>query len=573
VCAGAIAVPASTRRAPRGLLAIARRGLAVDPALRWPDMPTLLDALERRTRAGRRRAIAAVAAVALGSAAIAASIAAARGTQDPCMPPVVRLAAVWGDAQHDALRAHVLGVDPAQGAGRHAMIARALDAGAQAWSAMYVATCRATRVEHRQPDSVLDLRMQCLDRWLVELGDTIAVVGQAAGPGAVDLSARAATSLSPLDACADAAALTAAPPPAGPAARATAVALANRTRALDVAQRAGRHEGLAASVSDLVAAARRLGHIPTLVGALAVQANVLHAIGDHAAAEPVSREIVQLAASVHDDRAEAVAWMQLIGTTAQSKGRVDDALALVPSARAAVARAGEPIDLRAELLLTHALVLDGGARAAEALALLDEARRLLEHAGARAPSSPLARKLNEVLDGIVWSYMCAGNLAAAIATAHESIDRWRAVSGADSVDEALPWRSLADALLRAHRHDEALDATREAVRIREARSGESPALALTLTGEADVLAGSPAFGRGPVPRSRADRAVGSPSAPWDRSTCEPRRIHRYRACSCTAQAATPRSPGRPGRRSTCPGARPRGDARAARCSHDHNHGR
>jgi tetratricopeptide (TPR) repeat protein len=128
------------------------------------------------------------------------------------------------------------------------------------------------------------------------------------------------------------------------------------------------------------------------------------------------------------------------------------------------------------------------ARPEEALALLEEERKLLERAGAATPASSLSRRLGEALDAIAWSYNCSGDIDAAIAASRKAFDHWLAVSGVDSVDLALPLGNLEDALQRAHRNDEALDAAREVVRLREARLGDSPSLAQALSGEGEALA-------------------------------------------------------------------------------------
>jgi tetratricopeptide (TPR) repeat protein len=487
-CSGVIAEPQGGRRVPRWLLAMMRRGLSVDPQARWPDMTTLLDALERRAAAGRRRAIAAVAvAIAVASATVAAAVAGSRGALDPCGPPTDRLASAWGPVRAIALRVHLLTVDPVQGPSRFATSAATIAAAAESWSDMYVAACRATRVEGRQSDALLDRRMQCLDRWLVELDDTVDVVAQANDPAAVDRSVAAAASLSPLDVCADVRALDAAPPPASAADRVTAVALANRTRELDVAQRAGRLEGLAPRATELVAAARALGHAPTLAGALVVQVRIINRLAERGLAEPILRELIDVAARLHDDRSEAFAWTNLMVMMSQARGKTDDALALVPSARAAVLRAGDPIDLRADLLYAHAIVLDSGARPAEGLVLLEEERHLLEQAGASSPLSPLAGRLCDALSETATSYLKSEHLDASISAAREAIERRRAISGPDSLDEADGWQNLSVALQRAGRFDEALAAIKEAGRLRAGRLGTSAALALTLVAEASVL--------------------------------------------------------------------------------------
>src|SRR5262249_14759800 len=89
------------------------------------------------------------------------------------------------------------------------------------WSAMSESSCRATRVEGRQSDTLLDLRSQCLDRRLATLAALVDAWRGTVTPDAVAHAAEAAASLAPLDDCADVPALTGrAPPPQDPQVRA-----------------------------------------------------------------------------------------------------------------------------------------------------------------------------------------------------------------------------------------------------------------------------------------------------------------------------------------------------------------
>jgi hypothetical protein len=75
IVSGTIRLPATRDRTSARVLAVVRRGLAVDPAARYPSMRALLDELAPRRRGGRRRwwpiAAAALAAVTLVAASAA----------------------------------------------------------------------------------------------------------------------------------------------------------------------------------------------------------------------------------------------------------------------------------------------------------------------------------------------------------------------------------------------------------------------------------------------------------------------------------------------------------------------
>jgi tetratricopeptide (TPR) repeat protein len=491
-------------RIARDLAVIIEKALADDPANRYRDAGALAADLKafksgariaarsyspvaRLVHAVRRhRALALAVAGALASAAAAFAIS-ARAALEPCAAPTERLAAVWGSARRDALGGRLAAADPVHGAERFARIASALDAGAGAWSAMHVEACRATRVEGRQSDTLLDRRMDCLDRWFNELGDTVGVVERAGDPVAIDHATVAATALSPLSVCADLRALSEAPPPIDAARRATAEALIRRAQELDVERRASRLDGLPARVRKLVAAARSLDHPPVLAAALAVRARVDFAVGDETDAEAALRELTQVAARARDDRAAAFAWTNLITTLGSHNDKPDAALALFPTASAAVLRAGEPPDLRAELLYGQATVINRGPHPEEALAMLGDARQLLERAGATAPGSPLAGRLADMVFETATVHARLGHDGDAIASLRDAIERWRALYGADSPDEAFGWQNLGATQQRAGKNDEALTAFRTAARIREARLGASALTASSLVAVASVL--------------------------------------------------------------------------------------
>jgi tetratricopeptide (TPR) repeat protein len=491
-------------RIARDLVAIIEKALADDPAARYRDAGALAADLKafksgariaarsyspfaRLVHAVRRhRAPALAVAAALVSAAAAFAIS-ARSAPDACAAPTERLAVVWGPARRGALGGRLAAADPVQGAERFARIASALDAGASAWSAMHVEACRATRVEGRQSDTLLDRRMECLDRWLGELGDTVGVIERAGDAVAVDHATQAATALSPLAVCADLRALSEAPPPIDPVRRATAEVLMHRAQELDVERRASRLDGLPAKVRELVAAARPLDHAPLLAAALAVRARVDFAVGDETDAEAALREFAQVAARARDDRSAAFAWTNLITTLGTRNDKPDAAVALFPTASAAVLRAGEPPDLRAELLYGEAQMVNRGPHPEEALAMLGEARQLLERAGATVPGSPLASRLADVVFETGTFHARLGHDGDAIASLHDAIERWRALYGSDSPDEAFGWQNIGATQQQAGKLDEALAAFRIAARIREARLGESAMTASSLVAVASVL--------------------------------------------------------------------------------------
>jgi tetratricopeptide (TPR) repeat protein len=486
--AGVIQEPPRTPRTPRWLLPVLRRGLAVDPAARWPDIRALLDALIGAVRAHRRRAALAIAAIAvLASAAITFAVIGV-DEAELCAVPSARVAAVWSPQRRANLGGALATVDPAHGAQRFDKIAAALDRGAHGWTAMYVEACRATRLDRRQSDDLLDRRMACLDRWLDELEDTVRVTAQARTSDAVDHAVTAVTSLSPLEVCADARALQQAlAPPVDAGRRAEAAALTRRAIELDVERRAGRLRDLPARAAAVVAEARVLDDPATLVAALAAQAGIDLGVGQDSEAAGVLRELTAAAARARDDRQAALAWSQLVFTLGSRLSKRDDARALVPSATAAVERAGRPPELRAELLYSQAAGTTRSSQPGDTAALLHDAFDLFSQALATTQNPRYADRLADVVVLRARAQVNASDYAAAVASCRDAIERWRAVFGPDSPGEAFGWQMLGVALESQGKRDDSLAAFREALRIWETRLGDSPKVAFSLVSVASTL--------------------------------------------------------------------------------------
>jgi eukaryotic-like serine/threonine-protein kinase len=473
---------------PKALRPILSRALATDRADRYSTMASLLADLERVRRGSAWRWLAAGSVVAIATIVAAAWSFGKTMTPDPCPPPDEQVTAMWGVARQAEVRAHLAVIDPVQGAARFAAANRVIEPFVSAWRAMHIESCRATRVRGAQSDTLFDLRLRCLRHRADELDYTVAAAAFAANPAALDAAIAGLVQLTPTTACGDTAALLRSDDhPLDPAARADADELASRIKAIEVDERADRLVGLPARSSTIVVEARALGHPRTLTAALAAHARVQLSVDQSKEAVTTLRELTQVAASSHQDRDEAYAWTRLIGVLAFNQSQPEDALALVPAASAAVLRAGDPTDLRTDLLYNEAIILDAGPAVDKALERLAQARRLLEEAGADHAGSPLASRLESVLFEIGNAQSIAGDQDAAVATFRMALDRSRALYGADSVSEAIGLHNMAEALRLAARYTEALVALRDAARINEARSGESSRLASNLVSIATTL--------------------------------------------------------------------------------------
>ncbi|MEZ4383837.1 MAG: tetratricopeptide repeat protein [Nannocystaceae bacterium] len=308
------------RAVPAWLRRIVLRGLSVDPAERFPDMDALLAALERDPSRRRRR-------IALGIAVAAAIVVAAlayRGylirslaeRQGLCAGAQEELVGVWDPARRRAAEAAFLATGLPYAVDAWERTAARLDARADAWVAMHGEACRATHLRGEQSAALLDLRMACLQRRLVETRSLVDVLADA-DAGVVENAAQAVERLGDLDACADAASLLSAQAPARSEAAQAAVAelreLLARARALEVTARLDAARALA---EQAVGAAEAVGEGPLIAEALLVRGRILEGLGDPQATAAL-RDAFFAAEATRDDVLPARAALELMHSAVQ----------------------------------------------------------------------------------------------------------------------------------------------------------------------------------------------------------------------------------------------------------------
>jgi tetratricopeptide (TPR) repeat protein len=378
-----ISDPPLGSKVPRWLRQVLLRGLAVEPAARHPSMAALLVALRDDLQIARRhrlRLAATLATVAGLVAAIATvSVATHRAREQRgavCVGAGRRLREVWDAPRRGAAQRAFAATGVPYAADTFARVAAMLDRYSEAWVSMHEEACRATRVEGKQADRLLDLRMSCLDRRRSALA---ALTQQWAGgvdADAVENAITAAASLPALDECADARALTERLPlPRDPAVRKRiddTRALIDRVRALRDAKRL-REARRAAEAAQKSASA---DDYPPLVAETSfVLGSLLHSYAQPDAIAPLEQAARQ-AARAGDDRLAADAAVELIGAMVDG-GMAPSALTAVPLAEALVMRAGNRPAQRGALLVWQGVALLATERGTEAVATLSEAHELL----------------------------------------------------------------------------------------------------------------------------------------------------------------------------------------------------
>ncbi|MBX7077741.1 MAG: serine/threonine-protein kinase [Nannocystaceae bacterium] len=437
-------------RVPPAIARAITRGLAVDPAARWPSMDALLTALVEQPARARRRRLWIATAVVGAPLAVAAAMSlrpSARCEQ------LDRLTGVWEPGSRTA----------APGS-RRAKLDAELDAYAQAWIDHQRDACEATWVQKRQSVAQLDLRMACLWDARARLAAAIEVVGDDDAPAA---SLELVAKLPPLDRCDDVAQLEARAGPAIDPQRSAAIDAVRQELA-----RAGAHtqlghhdraEPIAAAARER---ARSLGDPSLQVEAAVALGSVRARLGRYAEAEADLVEGLDVALASGDR------LLELDATTALAFHLVNEA--------AAPERAYWPAVIAAGLAESDEV---DPARAAEAFsaqgAMLRGQGRY--DASERAHRRALALRIaafgeDDFRTGAARTNLGLvlydrGDLLGAVEQHAAALEVWRQGLGDDHPRVAAARGNLGNALEGAGRYEEAVTELRAALELRLALVG------------------------------------------------------------------------------------------------------
>ncbi len=344
--------PPGRSRVPAGLWRILRRGLARAPAERWPDMPSLLAALERLPRA-RARAIAAAIGLPLlglgGLVVLVVANATSTPTPDPCAEIERELAGVWDAPRRDALAGAFAAPELADAGASAELVAAGLDRWATGWLVERERVCRASDQQRIAPplaaaESACLARQQRKVARLVEtLSETLDADAIAGAIEAVDALASAASCGDPIDAGLP-------PPEPGQAAKVDALR-DELGQAWDL-RMLGRVERGRERVEALHAQAEAIGYGPLLAEVAAERAYAELAAGSMASGRALLNEAIDLAERHRHERLLAELWTSaaLLGFSTAD----DEAAAAWALRRAEVAWQKFEPDLRSSARLSFA---------------------------------------------------------------------------------------------------------------------------------------------------------------------------------------------------------------------------
>ncbi len=358
VLTGELNEPPSGAKVPARWRAAVRRGLANDPADRFPSMDALLAELRRDPRIARRRAAAGVGVTALAGLALFGLVRAPGGGPD-CGAADPRLAATWNDGARARLAAGFGASGRSYAADVLARTTPVLDRFAASWQAMRADACLATHARGEQSTALLDQRMGCLDRKLDQMAGLIAALGDRPPPDLIERAVQAATDLGDVASCSRQA-QSASPDalPEAPAARARVTAVLQAIDRADLALRTGAYgEGLAIARRASTDAAA-LDAPPVLARALKARGELEAQTGAYADAAGTLDLALRAAATAGDHRLAAQAWIDLTELASERAQQPERALALLQAAEVAAGfvRDDDARSLRAALLARRGLV-------------------------------------------------------------------------------------------------------------------------------------------------------------------------------------------------------------------------
>ena len=377
---GKVAPPPLRSPVPARIVAALRRGMAVEPEERFASMTELLAALVRDPWiVGRRVAVTAVVAAAVGVASFAAAGSYAPGTA-ACPDAHAELAGVWDPARALAVENGLLATGLPHAAEVWAVVEPQMQGYADEWVAMRNEACQ-THEERRQSDQLFDLRTACLDQRRASLGGLAEVLGSADAT-ALDRAASAVGQLPRLATCADSQALTAAvAPPEDPRVRSQVQEWREVLARAEAQENAGHYKAGLELVAGARAAATGLNYAPLLAESLLRQGSIQMETGEHQAADAALEQALLTAVAVAHDPVAAQAISKQAFLRADRMDQPAQALALLPMARAVNARVMGDFDLYAEFLNNMGVVHKNAGAYPEAERELQEALALRQANG------------------------------------------------------------------------------------------------------------------------------------------------------------------------------------------------
>ncbi len=409
------------------------RGLAPEPADRWPSVDALLDALRSaRKRRGRRWTVGFVGAmVVLGPLAVMHSM------DSPCDTAAESIEQAWGPSARERVRTSLLETGAVHAEATATIVETRLDDLAGRWTVEHRAACEVSRAEPIAGAAPL----ACLARLRGQVAETVNVL-EHADRDVLDTAAMLVAELPAPERC-----------PMGDGAPARSEAeedVLGRLARADVLIAAGRFDEADALITEAEADARRLDARPLLAMAHNTAGSMLAKQGEFEEAQTRLRLALELALEVDARETAAEAAATLSYVLGNELARPDEGLTVASVATALGRGLGAMHPVHATTLYSRAIVLRHAGRLEDAEA---EHRRALEiRRQVFSPEHP------RVLDSMATLSVALGaqrRYEEAHALMSEVLELRRRLQGPDHPDVASSEISLGAMLTNMERYEQA----------------------------------------------------------------------------------------------------------------------
>lgn len=310
---------------PRPISEAIRRGLAVKPEARWPDLRSLLEALEYDPARTRRRWTTGLSMLGVAGLVGGSWQAWASARSERCSGARQQLENVWDDGRRTEVRASVTDVGSAYAEFAWTRVSETLDRYAAEWVEIHEDACEASTIRGEQSSTILDLRMRCLDQARSTLEATVDVFADADAE-VVQKASAVLESLRPLSRCSDIAALQADVEPPLPEDERDVAFIMERLDEARAQKNAGRLEQAMASVEAARARAGELDYGPVLMEMSMTEAEVLEELGKYGEAEGALRNALELASRWSQWETQQRAALNLMHLVGHHQRLPDEAL-------------------------------------------------------------------------------------------------------------------------------------------------------------------------------------------------------------------------------------------------------
>ncbi len=396
VLAGHIQPPPPHSKVPPWVNRALVRALSTPPEARYPSLDALLATLERDPAQVLRRRLSAVALLVLviGSGVLTWSAWHQRHAS-LCTGAPEKLKGVWDKPRQEAIEKAFLATGRPYARDSWERVRDTFDKYTGGWKDMHRETCEATRLRGEQSESVMSLRMACLDGRRQELA-ALSEVFTEADDTVLEKAISAASALRSLRGCADVEALLAdvKPPEEATTRQAVETTRAQLARVKALAE-AGKYKDALELTTGMEQKTAKLGYKPVHAEALFMRAWAQIVSEESKDVPPLLTEALWLAHASRHDTLAAAATVRLMGYYNQ-RGPKEEAERWEHFARAALDRLGENGELRAIYHNNRGLAFYNQGNFAEAYEAFDKAFALAEQHLGPANASTLRYATNSL---------------------------------------------------------------------------------------------------------------------------------------------------------------------------------